>query len=135
MPERKRALGWLTFAIVSFIALVFLVTAFCNKVRARDLDGRYAQSPLKPWFDSLRSGKGACCSDADGSAVSDADWETDNGHYRVRIEDEWYPVPDDAVLTQPNLYSKTVVWPNTTRGLDGKISKMDIRCFMPGSMT
>jgi len=29
---------------------------------ARDLDGRYANSPLKPWFDQLKSGKGLCCS-------------------------------------------------------------------------
>ena len=42
---------------------------------ARDPDGRYANSPLKQWFDGLRSGKGPCCSDADGSAVSDVDWE------------------------------------------------------------
>jgi len=32
----------------------------------RDLDGRYAASPLKEWFDSLKSGKGPCCSDASG---------------------------------------------------------------------
>ncbi|MGN1288938.1 MAG: hypothetical protein ACI4XG_20485, partial [Bradyrhizobium sp.] len=32
---------------------------------ARD-DGRYANSPLKPWFESLHSGYGQCCSDADG---------------------------------------------------------------------
>ena len=51
---------------------------------ARDPDGRYANSPLKQWFDSLKSGKGPCCSDADGYALSDVDWESGNGHYRVR---------------------------------------------------
>ncbi len=56
--------------------------------QARD-DGRYANSPLKQWFDSLKSGKGPCCSDADGSAVSDVDWESKGGHYRVRIDGEW----------------------------------------------
>ena len=30
---------------------------------------------LKAWFDGLKSGKGPCCSDADGTAVSDVDWE------------------------------------------------------------
>jgi hypothetical protein len=48
-------------------------------VEAHD-DGRYAHSPLKPWFDGL------CCSDADGFAVSDPDWESKDGHYRVRVE-------------------------------------------------
>jgi hypothetical protein len=52
-----------------------LAVGFVGSVQARD-DGRYSQSPLKPWFDSLKSGKGPCCSDADGFAVSDPDWES-----------------------------------------------------------
>ena len=67
--------------------------------QARDVDGRYANSPLKQWFDSLKSGKGPCCSDADVSAVSDVDWESKVGRYRVRIEGEWHEVPEDAVIT------------------------------------
>ena len=38
-----------------------------------------------------------CCSDADGSVVSDVDWELKDGHYRVRLEGQWIDVPDDAV--------------------------------------
>src|ERR1700731_2572037 len=38
-------------------AFGILVAAFIGAVQARD-DGRYSLSPLKPWFDSLRSGKG-----------------------------------------------------------------------------
>ena len=68
-------------------------------VHARD-DGRYANSPLKTWFDQLRSGKGPCCSDADGTAVSDVDWETHDGHYRVRLDNQWIDVPDDAVIAE-----------------------------------
>ena len=74
-------------------------------------DGRYANSPLKQWFDSLKSGKGPCCSDADGSAVSDVDWESKSGRYRVRIEGEWHEVPEDAVITEPNRVGRTMVWP------------------------
>jgi hypothetical protein len=95
---------------------------------ARD-DGRYAGSPLKPWFDSLKSGKGPCCSDADGSAVSDVDWESKDGHYRVRLDGQWVDVPEDAVITEPNRVGRTMVWP--LRGYLG----VSIRCFMPGSMT
>ena len=97
---------------------------------ARDPDGRYANSPLKQWFDSLKSGKGPCCSDADGSAVS-ATWigRSSSGHYRVRIEGEWHDVPEDAVITEPNRAGRTMVWP--IRGYQG----LSIRCFMPGSMT
>ena len=96
---------------------------------ARDPDGRYAGSPLKQWFDSLRSGKGPCCSDADGSAVSDVDWDSKEGHYRVRLEGEWLDVPEDAVITEPNRVGRAMVWP--IHGYGG----LTIRCFMPGSMT
>jgi hypothetical protein len=100
-------------------------------MQARDLDGRYAgQNPeLHQWFEGLRSGKGPCCSDADGTAVSDVDWETAGGHYRVRLDNQWVDVPDDAVITEPNRIGRTMVWP--IRGYLGTT----IRCFMPGSMT
>ena len=105
-----------------------LVAAFAGAVEARD-DGRYSQSPLKPWFDSLKSGKGPCCSDADGFAVSGPDWESRNGHYLVRIDNEWIEVPDDAVITEPNRVGTTMVWP-----IKGSLG-ISIRCFLPGSMT
>src|SRR5438046_5784166 len=107
-------------SILAF-TLGILVAGFVGAVQARD-DGRYSQSPLKPWFDSLRSGKGPCCSDADGSAVSDVDWESRDGHYRVRIEDEWVDVPEEAVITEPNRVGRTMVWP--IRGYGG----LTIRC-------
>jgi len=114
---------------VPLIACTALLVALVSQSgHARD-DGRYANSPLKPWFDSLRSGKGPCCSDADGYAVADPDWESKSGHYRVRIEGEWVDVPDDAVITEPNKAGRTMVWP--IKGWGG----MTIRCFMPGSMT
>ncbi|WP_413815309.1 hypothetical protein [Bradyrhizobium sp.] len=91
-------------------------------------DGRYANSPLKPWFDSLRSQLGPCCSDADGFAVADPDWESHNGRYRVRLDGQWIEVPDEAVITEPNRAGRTMVWPvKTAFGIS-------IRCFMPGSM-
>jgi hypothetical protein len=105
-----------------------LATFFIGSIQARD-DGRYARSDLKPWFDHLQSSKGLCCSDADGFAISDPDWESHDGHYRVRLDGEWIDVPDDAVITEPNRAGRTMVWP--IRGTLG----VSIRCFMPGSMT
>ena len=108
-------------------ALIAAAAMFAGSATARD-DGRYAQSPLKPWFDSLRSAKGLCCSDADGSVVSDVDWESKDGHYRVRLEGQWIDVPDDAVITVPNRAGRTMVWPVK------EASGISIRCFLPGSM-
>ena len=108
-------------------ALIVSAAMFAGSATARD-DGRYAQSPLKSRFDSLRSGKGLCCSDADGSAVADVDWESKDGHYRVRLDGQWIDVPDDAVVTVPNRAGRTMVWP--VQGASG----ISIRCFLPGSM-
>ncbi|WP_456739090.1 hypothetical protein [Bradyrhizobium sp. USDA 4471] len=110
------------------LGLAILASLLIGTVQARD-DGRYSQSPLKSWFDSLKSGKGPCCSVTDGLAIADPDWESKDGHFRVRIENEWIVVPDDAVLTEPNRAGRATVWP--IKGPSGTT----IRCFMPGSMT
>jgi hypothetical protein len=80
-----------------------LVLAFClmilapNQLLARD-DGRFVNSPLKPCFDRVASGKGLCCSFADGVSVQDVDWDawslrkyqttnaTTNGHANALIK-------------------------------------------------
>jgi len=72
---------------------------------------------------------GLCSSFADGFAVSDVDWESKDGHYRVRLENNWIDVPDDALITEPNRAGRTMVWPMRFNG------EISIRCFMPGSMT
>jgi hypothetical protein len=100
---------------------------------ARDVDGRYANSPLKSWFESLHSGKGPCCSDADGTALSDVDWQAKDGHYLVRIEGRWWDVPDEAVIDEPNRAGRTMVWPVYYRAVSTLV-RVEIRCFIPGSM-
>ena len=129
--------GWRNGIIVVALGVALVVggrIAAPRMADARDLDGRYAGSPLKDWFDSLRSGKGPCCSDADGTALSDIDWETKDGHYRVRIEGQWWDVPDEAVIREPNRAGRTMVWP-IYYGSRNETIRVDIRCFMPGTMT
>jgi hypothetical protein len=111
------------------LVLGSITALLIGNVWARDLGDRYADSPLKAWFDQLASGKGRCCSIADGEAVADADWDSKDGHYRVRLSGEWIDVPDDAVITEPNRAGRTMVWP-----LD-QADGLGIRCFMPGSMS
>lgn len=57
--------------LASTLALMALAAPFGH---ARDR-GQFVHTnaELKAWFDSLRSGKGPCCSDADGSALQDSD--------------------------------------------------------------
>ena len=115
---------------------------------ARD-DGRYHDMApgMHAWFDQLASGKGLCCSFADGHSVSDVDWDTKNScemgkgggagnievpicepHYRVRLNGEWVVVPDAALVTEPNRFGPAVVWPY----LDAE-GTTQIRCFIPGA--
>jgi hypothetical protein len=124
-PAMQRSACMKNLTAILFAGLVLLAAGL---VWARD-DGRYANSPLKPWFDTLKSGKGLCCSNADGVVVSDPDWESKDGHYRVRLDGEWIDVPDEAVITEPNRAGRTMVWP--LRGALGT----SIRCFLPGSMS
>ena len=55
------------------------------------------------------------------------DWDSQDGHHRVRLYGKWIPVPDEPVITEPTPFAPAVVWPyldstETTR----------IRCFFPG---
>ena len=113
------------------LAVVALCTSafFSGNVSARD-DGRYAsENPeLHKWFDQLASAKGLCCSFADGVSVENVDWDTQNGRYRVRMQGQWFVVPDTALVTEPNRFGPAVVWPYQ----DGN-GVTQIRCFLPGA--
>jgi hypothetical protein len=117
-------------AVVKLIvttAIVAPVVLMARWASAYD-DGRFANSPLKSWFDQLKSGNGLCCSFADGVTVEDVDWDVHDGHYRVRLYGAWVPVPDNAVVTEPNRYGRAVVWPYQDAS-----GVTRIRCFMPGA--
>ena len=114
--------------IIVNASIAILLALPAGLVLARD-DGRYANSPLKPWFDTLKSGKGLCCSNADGVAVLDPDWHSKDGHYRVRLNGEWFDVPDEAVIKEPNRAGRTMVGP-----IHGAMGT-SIQCFLPGTMS
>lgn len=123
------------------VLIFILSTVIGYAANAMDSDNHGNHSSLKAWFDALRSDKGPCCSVADGYTITDADWESDGTHYRVRVprlkpgpdpanpDMVWIDVPDDAVIHEPNLYGRTVVWP-IWNGY-----RPHIRCFIVGSMT
>lgn len=119
-----------TAFLTAITALLTLFWLGATLSLSRD-HGQFANSPpeLRQWFQGLQSGRGPCCSDADGSALSDVDWESNGTHYRVRIDGQWIDVPEDAVLPGPNMAGKTMVWPMWMGG------SIVIRCFIPGSMT
>ena len=106
--------------------LLLLTVIILSPAYARD-DGHYVDSPLKAWFDKLASGKGLCCSFADGRTLEDPDWGTHDDRYWVIIDGTRYAVPPEALITEPNKFGQAVVWPYVDA--DGATK---IRCFMPG---
>jgi hypothetical protein len=110
-------MAWYRGMAVSALCMAILAPHHSS---ARD-NGEFANSPLKQWFDKLASGKGLCC--------SFADWDSQEGHYRVRLHGEWIDVPDAALVTEPNRFGPAVVWPYQEGG------RTQIRCFMPGAGT
>jgi hypothetical protein len=112
---------WLPSLVICVAMLSISIT---SRARAHD----YHHPELNHWYESLHSGKGPCCDRSEAKRIDDADWETRDGRYRVRIDGEWVDVPNDAVVPGPNRAGRTMVWPYYLFG------HPIVRCFMPGSM-
>ncbi len=110
-----------TLVVFAVILPIFTI----GRARAHD----HERPELNSWYESLHSGKGPCCDGSDAKRVDDADWESRDGHYRVRIDGEWVDVPKEAVVDGPNRAGRTMVWPYYQDG------HPKARCFMPGSMS
>ena|ERR1700677_120996 len=118
--------------IAAFAIVIFLIDLITHAAWGRDNGTNTVglTDDQKAWFEHLASGKGLCCSSSDGKTVSDVDWDSKDGHYRVRLNGEWIDVPDSAVVKEPNLYGLSVVWPFLD--IDGNVQ---IRCFLAGAGT
>jgi hypothetical protein len=115
--------------IVFFISIILILIIFAtfepDIVRAHDA----ARPELDHWFMGLQSkGKSPCCDGTDALRVDDVDWESKDGHYRVRLEGQWVDVPESAVIEGPNRAGPAMVWPYRK---DGKLNQ--IRCFLAGA--
>jgi|SRR6185312_8734947 len=113
--------------LVAFGAVVLLIMALASiPVRAHD----HNNPGLNPWLKTLKNKHQVpCCDGSDATRLSDVDWDTKDGHYRVRLDGKWVDVPDEAVIEEPNRAGQTLVWPWFKDG------EMRPRCFLPGSMT
>ncbi|MBO0750958.1 MAG: hypothetical protein J2P53_02535 [Bradyrhizobiaceae bacterium] len=118
----------LRLLVVAFV----LSLAAAADTSARDY-GQYGDTDpaIKDWVKRLtdKTGQG-CCATADGHPA-EYEWDTAGNHYRVRIEGEWYDVPAEAVIEEPNRLGYATVWYWWDWSLDGKKTH-HIRCFLPG---
>jgi hypothetical protein len=122
-------------AVRRTIAVCLIALAACAvavPTVARNTNGRwnYLAADMREWFKGLHAQRNGivCCDEPDGWRVDDVDWESKDGHYRVRLYGEWVPVPDETVVTEPNRFGPAVVWPYLDT--DGTTQ---VRCFLPGA--
>ena len=110
--------------VVPIISLVIAGFLIVHNAFGRDLEGRYANSKLHNWFESLRSFHGLCCAEADGRETEY--WVEDGSFWVPALEPHGEErVPDEAVVQESNLFGRPLIWRTT----DGKI-----RCFIAGAM-
>jgi hypothetical protein len=96
--------------------------------------GRHSKTDpaIKAWIKALTDKNGnGCCDTADGYPA-EVEWDTDTGHYRVRIDGVWYDVPDEALIEKPNRLGYAMVWYYPSHEADGRLVPK-IRCFLPGA--
>jgi hypothetical protein len=97
-------------------------------------DGRHSKvdPAIKAWIKALTDKNGnGCCDTADGYPA-EVEWDTDTGHYRVRIDGAWYDVPDEALIEKPNRLGYAMVWYYPSHEADGRLVPK-IMCFLPGA--
>ena len=121
------------FLAIRLRLLMIALLAGAADAPARDY-GQYrdVDPAIKEWVQRLtdKTGQG-CCATADGHPA-EYEWDVAGNHYRVRIEGEWYVVPPEAVIDEPNKLGYATVWYWWDWSLDGKKTN-HIRCFLPGS--
>lgn len=119
-----------TEAIVITVVLLALLCAlflglWASPAPAAD-NGQYqnVDPAIREWFKGVRSPSGVpCCDIADGHR---AQFEVRGAEFYVKIENEWVPVPPEAIIKgAKNPTGDAVVWFSHYEG-----SPIYIRCFV-----
>jgi hypothetical protein len=97
--EGHGGIGWLILAAVSFVALIFLMAAFCARAEQaghthEGAVGRFYQSWMMPDNRNI-----SCCHDED---CKPAQSRRLNGHWQARHSDadQWSDIPDLKIETE-----------------------------------
>jgi hypothetical protein len=117
------------WARVAFsIALLFSFSAYAID------NGQYENVPphIRNWFNNLKNPNGGmCCSLADGHRLDGDDVSTMGPTWYVFVEDDWWEVPADRIVTtEGNPVGQAVVFYRTVQRPNQKL-KLDIFCFVP----
>ena len=125
----KSALYVLLLLLIGVV--VVMITLALHSAQAHipdrpDLDG---------WAMGLKTGGISCCDGSDTIPIRDPDWKVGKeGHYEVRLEQNWFDVPDGTVIKEPNKYGQTLVWGWWNNDING-VRTFYVRCFLPAAGT
>jgi hypothetical protein len=114
------------------MAAVAVGIVVASNAESKDYGHYHNTTPdLRKWIEGLRDNSGqSCCDTADGHPA-EYEWDFDGNGYRVRIEGEWYKVPPEAVINEPNKLGHATVWYWWSWDLTGNKTH-HVRCFLPG---
>lgn len=105
--------------------LIILLFAITGAVAAKDLTGKYKNSPYKTWFDSQQNAYGwSCCEEADAHAYY--------GDYQINpdgsVTADGIKIESEKVLKGNNPTGHAVWW------FVGEGKDRSTFCFSPGSL-
>ena len=112
--------------------IALLLALLCSSQSTAHDETHYAElSPeIRNWVNGLKDANGySCCATADGWQPEEVYWDADTSGYRVQWHGEWFRVPDEALIKQPNRLGYPTVW------IAYKDGKPFVRCFLPGGGT
>lgn len=123
MDDERIPSGYAVFAYFVFWFVLLIGALWFKFSHAKDLDGRYANSPNHQWFESQRNSEGmSCCAESDGHLYY--------GDYKLNedgsVEIEGQTIPAYKVLKGPNPTGSAVWW--FTDSSYGRTTY----CFSPG---
>lgn len=94
---KSSAHRWLILIGIGLLTLVAMLVCLLVPRPAAAHDRERPE--LDSWYRGLHASDGAwCCDGADANHLADVAWESKNGHYRFRLDDVWWDVPDGAVI-------------------------------------
>lgn len=115
------------------IRWLFVLGMLITPAMAHDEFSHAGMDPeQRDWFGEQKippghpSAGNSCCSQADGQFAEE---RIRDGHYWVKFpasNGRWLQVPDNVVLTVPNIHMMPAVW------YGGEDNTLYIRCFAPG---
>lgn len=95
---------------------------------------RVVSPEMTGWISKQTDQFGICCGGTVGALrTQTVAWNRAGGFYRVKVDNRWLFVPDEAIIKSSNRLGDAVVWVEYEGDvLSGELTPL-VRCFLPAS--